>query len=141
ALVLSGPHVSKQAIQRGDMVLDPRLHAPTARIDASLRVLPSEPKPIGQWFPVTVHHGAADAQGRLVVLRDQPIAPGETEYVHLVRGGPRGPAVGARFVIRDPPQRRTIGGGVFLDLRPPERRRRTPQRRAELTAMAEREPA
>ena len=52
ALVLSGAHVSKEAVRRGDVVLDPALHAPTARIDASLRVLASEPRPIGQWFPV-----------------------------------------------------------------------------------------
>ena len=41
ALVLSGPQISKEAVRRGDVVLDPALHAPTARIDASLRVLPS----------------------------------------------------------------------------------------------------
>src|SRR5690606_5436021 len=50
ALVLSGPRISKEAVGRGEVVLDPTLHAPTARIDASLRVLPSETKPIPQWF-------------------------------------------------------------------------------------------
>ena len=70
ALVLSGPQISKEAVRRGDVVLDPALHAPTARIDASLRVLPSEPRPIGQWFPVKVHHAAAEVPGRVVVLRE-----------------------------------------------------------------------
>ena len=37
----------KDAIARGDMVLDPALHAPTDRIDATLRLLASETKPIG----------------------------------------------------------------------------------------------
>ena len=60
----------QEAVRRGDIVLDPQLHAPTARIDASLRVLPSEVKPIGQWFPVKFHHAAAEVPGRLVVLRE-----------------------------------------------------------------------
>src|SRR5262245_7848092 len=73
ALVLSGSRISKEAVRRGDVVLDPALHVPTARIDAKLRVLASEPRPIGQWFPVKVHHAAAEVPGRVVVLRDQPI--------------------------------------------------------------------
>ena len=60
ALVLSGPRIAKDALHRGDTVLDPHLHAPAARIDARLRVLPSEPKPLGHWFPVKVHHAASE---------------------------------------------------------------------------------
>ena len=136
ALVLSGPQISKDAVRRGDVVLDPALHAPTARIDASLRVLPSEPRPIGQWFPVKVHHAAAEVPGRVVVLRDAPIAPGETDYVQLVLERPIAAAVGDRFVIRDTSSSRTVGGGSLIDLRAPERRRRTPERRAEIEALA-----
>ena len=141
ALVLSGPGISKEAVSRGDVVVDPALHAPTSRIDARLRVLPSEPKPIGQWFPVKVHHAAAEVPGRIVVLRDQPIAPGETEYVQLVLERPIAAAVGDRFVVRDTSSSRTVGGGVLIDLRAPERRRRTPERRAEIEALARSEPA
>src|SRR5690606_31500670 len=56
ALVLSGSQISKDAIARGDVVCDPVLDAPTARIDASLRVLASEIRPVTQWFPVKFHH-------------------------------------------------------------------------------------
>jgi selenocysteine-specific elongation factor len=140
ALVLSGPNISKEAVRRGDIVLDPLLHSPTSRIDASLCILPSEPKPIGQWFPVKVHHAAAEVPGRIVVLRDQAIKPGETDYVQLVFERPIAAAAGDRFVVRDTSSRRTIGGGVFIDLRAPERRRRTPERRAQIAAMAEKEP-
>jgi selenocysteine-specific elongation factor len=141
ALVLSGPQISKDAVRRGDVVLDPALHAPTARIDASLSVLPSEPRPIGQWFPVKVHHAAVEVPGRVVVLRDEPIAPGETDYVQLVLERPLAGAVGDRFVIRDTSSSRTVGGGTFIDLRAPERRRRTPERRVEIEALAQRDSA
>lgn len=140
ALVLSGPHISKEAVRRGDVVLDPVLHAPTGRIDASLRVLPSEPRSIGQWFPVKVHHAAVEVPGRIVVLRDTPIAPRETEFVQLVLEHPIAAAAGDRFVVRDTTSSRTIGGGVLIDVRAPERRRRTPERRAVIEALAERAP-
>jgi selenocysteine-specific elongation factor len=141
ALVLAGAQISKEAVRRGDVIVDPALHAPTARIDATLRVLASEPRPIGQWFPVKVHHAAAEVPGRVVVLRDKPIHPGETEYVQLVLERPLAGAVGDRFVVRDTSSSRTIGGGEFVDLRAPERRRRTPERRAEIDALALSDPA
>jgi selenocysteine-specific elongation factor len=137
ALILSGPDISKQAVHRGDIVLDPSLHAPTARIDASLRVLSSEPRPIGHWFPVKVHHAATEVPGRVVVLRDRPIHPGESEFVQLVLERPLAAAAGDRFVLRDTTSSRTVGGGWFIDLRPPERRRRTPERRADIAALAQ----
>jgi selenocysteine-specific elongation factor len=135
ALALAGAGVTKEAISRGDIVLDPSLHAPTNRIDARLRVLKSEAKPVGQWMPVRLYHGAADLAARLVVLRDQPIAPGETELVQIVLDKSIAAAVGDRFIIRDTSASRTIGGGVLIDLRAPERRRRTPERRSELLAL------
>jgi selenocysteine-specific elongation factor len=39
-----------------------------------------------------------------------------------------------RFVLRDTSAQRTIGGGRFLDLRAPARRRRTSERKAQLDA-------
>ena len=140
ALVLSGSRISKEAVHRGDVVLDPILHAPTARIDASLRVLPSEPKPIGQWFPVKVHHGAREVPGRVVLLSDAPIKPGDTGLVQLVLERPLAAAAGDRFVLRDTSSSRTVGGGTFIDLRAPERRRRTPERLARIEALAEKDP-
>jgi selenocysteine-specific elongation factor len=135
ALALAGPGIGKEAVHRGDVVLAPSLHAPTARIDARLSVLRTEPRPIGQWMPIRVHHGANETAARLLVLQDAAIAPGETEFVQLVLDRPTAAAVGERFIIRDTSASRTIGGGILLDLRPPERKRRSPQRRAELRAL------
>ncbi|MGA7325418.1 MAG: selenocysteine-specific translation elongation factor, partial [Rhodomicrobium sp.] len=137
ALVLSGPRISKDSVRRGDVLADPALHAPANRIDASLRVLKSEPKPIGQWFPVKVHHAAAEVPGRVVVLSDGPISPGGSGYVQLVLERPLAAAAGDRFVIRDTSSSRTVGGGSFIDLRGPERRRRIPARLARIQAFAE----
>jgi selenocysteine-specific elongation factor len=136
ALNLVGQSISKEAIQRGDMVLAPELHAPTDRIDARLRILPGEPKPIGQWFSVRLHHAAAEVGARIVLLGDESIRAGASADVQLVLDRQIAAAVPDRFVIRDVSARRTIGGGRFIDLRPSPRRRRTPERQAQRAALA-----
>jgi selenocysteine-specific elongation factor len=141
ALVLSGPRINKDAVHRGDMVLDPFLHAPASRIDARLRALNSEPKPIGQWFPVKVHCAAAEVPGRIVLLSDETLKPGETGLVQLVLERPLPAAAGDRFILRDTTSSRTVGGGRFIDLRAPERRRRTPERLSRIEALSKEDPA
>ena len=136
ALNLAGEGITKDAIHRGDVALDPALHAPTDRIDARLRLLRGEGKPIGQWFPVRLHHAAAEVGARIVLLDEAPVLPGGAATVQLVLDRPIAAALGDRYVIRDVSAQRTLGGGRFLDLRPPARKRRTPERRRQLEALA-----
>ncbi|CDM62043.1 selenocysteine-specific translation elongation factor (plasmid) [Rhizobium favelukesii] len=135
ALNLVGQGITKTAINRGDMVCEQSLHAPTGRIDATLRVLSSEAKPIGHWFPVRLHHASAEVGARIVVLAEEAAIPGTDTFVQLVLDSPIAAAVGDRYIIRDTSARRTIGGGRFLDLRAPARKRRTPERMAQLQAQ------
>ena len=134
ALNLAGDSINKDAISRGDMVLDAELHAPTSRIDVELRLLGSEPKPVTQWMPVRLFHASAEIGARVVLLEDEPLAPGQAGKVQLVLDRPIAAAAGDRFVVRDTTSQRTIGGGTFLDLRAPARKRRTPERLAQLRA-------
>jgi selenocysteine-specific elongation factor len=140
ALNLAGDGISKESIHRGDMVLDPELHAPTDRIDAQLRLLPGETKPLRQWFPARLHHASAEVGAHIVLLGDEPIQPGETADVQLVLDRPIAAAISDRYVIRDTSAQRTMGGGQFIDLRPPSRKRRTPERRAQRAAQAVADP-
>lgn len=134
ALNLAGEGISKSAIERGDMVLASGLHAPTNRIDASLRILPGERKSISQWFPVRLHHASNEVGARIVLLSDEAIEPGTASRVQLVLDAPIAAAIGDRFVIRDVSAQRTLGGGRFLDLRAPQRKRRSLERMAQLDA-------
>lgn len=129
ALNLAGEGISKDAVSRGDMVVDPVLHAPAERIDASLFVLSGEPKPIGDWFPARFHHCSAETGVHIVPL-ERPITPGTTAKVQLVLERAIAAAVGDRFILRDVSAQRTIGGGRLLDLRAPPRKRRSPERLA-----------
>lgn len=136
ALNLAGEAITKDAISRGAVVIDPQLHAPASRIDAKLRVLGSEPRPISQWMPGRLHHAAAEVGVRVVLLGDDPVPPGGEALVQLVLDKPIAAAIGDRFVLRDTTAQRTIGGGSFIDLRAPARKRRTPERFAQLAAGA-----
>ena len=140
ALNLTGPDICRDAIRRGDVVVDPELHAPTDRIDAILCLLKNAPKAIGQWFPVRLHHAVAELGARVVLLGDSPIEPGASAHVQLVLERPIAAAVPDRFVVRDVSAQQTLGGGTFIDLRPPARRRRTPERQAQRAAMAGSDP-
>jgi selenocysteine-specific elongation factor len=136
ALNLAGEAITKDAIRRGDVVLDPYLHAPAGRIDAVLRWLPSEIRAASQWLPVRLHHGAAEVGARVVLLEDEPLAPGTEKFIQLVLDRPLAAAAGDRFVLRDTTAQRTIGGGRFLDLRAPARKRRASGRRKQLDALS-----
>src|ERR1043165_1429337 len=98
ALNLAGDGISKDAIARGDVVLDPGLHLPTDRIDASLRARGREQKPVTQWMPVRVHHGAAELGARIVLLGDTPVAPGSEGCVQLVLERPIAATAQDRFL-------------------------------------------
>ncbi len=136
ALNLTGEGISKDAVARGDVALDPALHAPADRIDATLRVLASEPKPVSHWMPARLHHGAAEIAARVALLGDAPIRPGESGLVQIVLERPTAAAIGDAYVLRDTTGLRTIGGGRFIDMRAPGRKRRTPRRRALIAARA-----
>ena len=136
ALNLAGERITKDAIARGDVVIDPALQAPASRIDATLQVLALETRPVGQWMPVRLHHAALEVGARVVLLGDDPVPPGGEAFVQLVLDKPVAAAVGDRFVLRDTTAQRTIGGGSFVDLRAPARKRRTPERLAQLAAGA-----
>ncbi len=135
ALNLVDQGISKDAIRRGDVVLAPELHAPTDRIEATLRLLPGEAKPMSQWFPVRLHHAGTEVGARVVLLEVDPIRPGESADVQIVLDRPIAAAVPDRFVIRDVSAQRTMGGGRFIDLRPPARRRRAPERQLQRAAL------
>lgn len=136
ALNLTGVGVNKESIARGDMIVDPQVHSPTNRIDVSLRMLAGEKRRISQWMPVKLHHATTEISARVVLLSDQAPSLDRNGFVQLVLDRPIAAAVGDRFIIRDISGRQTLGGGRFLDLRAPSRRRRTSIRMEQLSHLS-----
>lgn len=135
ALNIVGDQITKDAIKRGMMVIDPFLDHPTQRFDARITILPTETKPLGQWFPVRLHHGAQDMNARLVLLENETMNAGDSAFVQVITERPLIAVTGDRLIIRDTSASRTLGGGTILDPYAPERRRRRPERLLFLQAM------
>jgi len=102
ALNLAGDGIAKDVIARGDLICDPALQAPSDRIDATLKLLATETKPVSQWMPVRLHHAAAETGARIVLLGEGPIPPGGEGLVQLVLDQPTAAATGRRRRPRRP---------------------------------------
>ncbi|MBW8372336.1 MAG: selenocysteine-specific translation elongation factor [Thiobacillus sp.] len=133
ALNLAG--VGKDEIARGDWIVSPRLHAPTARFDVRLTLSPQASAPLTHWAPVHLHLGAAHVMARVALLEGDSLASGDSARAQLVADRPLGALHGDRFILRDANARHTLGGGVVLDPDAPARKRKTPLRLAELAAL------
>jgi selenocysteine-specific elongation factor len=133
ALNVAGPQVSKEAIRRGDWIVAEAAHAPSARLDVELALLPTERARLKHWTPVHLHLGAGEVNARVALL-EQPLAPGTTRLAQLVLERPVGALHGERFIVRDQSASRTLGGGRVLDPFAPARRRRSPERISQLAA-------
>jgi selenocysteine-specific elongation factor len=137
ALNLAGADLKRIDIVRGDWIVAPPAHAPSARIDVQISVCASEPRPLQHWTPVHLHIGAASVNARVAPLQGRAIAPGATGLAQLVLDAPAGaPVRGDRFILRDQAARRTIAGGIVLDPAGPVRGRSKPERVVQLAAMA-----
>ena len=115
----------KDPIARGDWIVAGNAPPAVMKFDARLRTLG---EPLKHWTPVHVHIGAADVLGRVALLDDSGL-------VQLVLDQPVGAVHGERFIVRDQSARRTLGGGVVIDVFPPARGRARPERLACLRAM------
>ncbi|WP_160288483.1 selenocysteine-specific translation elongation factor [Pseudomonas knackmussii] len=135
ALNIVGDRLTAEQVKRGDWLLAPELHAPTTRIDIDLQLLPSETRALAHWTPLHIHLGAQDVTGRVALLEEERLAPGEHAFAQLVLNAPVQAVHGDRLVLRDQSAQRTIGGGRVLDPFAPARNRRSEARLAQLQAL------
>jgi selenocysteine-specific elongation factor len=134
AVALAG--VAKERVQRGQWLVAPAAALATQRIDVQLRLWQAETRALRSGTPVHVHLGSAAVMGSVAVLDGDSLAPGASARVQLVLQASVGAWHGDRVVLRDASASRTLAGGVVLDPLAPARYRRTPQRLAELDALA-----
>jgi selenocysteine-specific elongation factor len=136
ALNITGPRLAKDLVNRGDWVLHPDIHAPTDRLDASIRLLSDAPRTLRADTKLHLHLGAAHVMARMAPLDTDRLEPNGTALVRLTLDQPIGALATDRIVLRDAGATRTIGGGMVLDPFPPRRGRRTPERLAQTRALA-----
>ena len=138
ALNLAG--IARDEVGRGDWIVAAPVATSTARLDATLVLLPGAVGTLAGEAHVHVHLGAAHVPARLVPLAAaasgrEPAHAGRLVQVVLQR--PIAAWHGDRFIVRDASATRTIGGGTVLDPHAPARYRTSPERIAVLAALAE----
>ena len=138
ALNLTGPNVSKQHVRRGNWIVSSKVPNLTSKFDARMQVLTTERKKLSHWTPVHVHIGSSETTGRLAMLEEKQVEPGQNALVQIIVNQPIGALHGDRFVVRDQSARRTIGGGTVIDIYPPRRGRAKAKRLAFLREMEQR---
>lgn len=131
--------VARDQVKRGQWLVAPAIALVTQRMDATLTLWHAEPRTLRSGTTVHVHLGTASTLGSVALLEGDALAPGSTARVQLVLQAPVGAWQGDRIVLRDASASRTIAGGCVLDPFAPVRYRRTPQRLAELDALARRD--
>jgi selenocysteine-specific elongation factor len=135
ALNITGPRLSKEVVTRGDWVVHPDIHAPTAALDVRMLLLADAPRAMRQDTQVHLHVGAAHVMARVSLPDRERLEPGQAALVRLTLQQPIGALAGDRVVLRDTGAICTIGGGMVLDPFPPRRGRRTPVRLAQLRGL------
>ncbi|MDR5739193.1 MULTISPECIES: selenocysteine-specific translation elongation factor [unclassified Caballeronia] len=135
ALNLAG--IDKDALSRGDWIVDGRIARASERIDVDLTLLADAGITLTHWAPLHVHLGTTHRVAHVALLDGDTLAAGQAARVQLVFEQPVCALPGDRFIARNAQASRTVGGGRVLDPFAPARKRRTPQRRAWLDALAD----
>ena len=139
ALNLAG--LARDEVERGQWVQSPLLSNASERFDASIRLAAHEGLRLGQWANVLLHHGTEQVAARLALLDADELAAGGQALATVSVQAPLALAKGDRFVLRDSSARRTLGGGVVLDIAPPARGKRRAERLHLLAALRDAAPA
>jgi selenocysteine-specific elongation factor len=117
-------NLSKEDINRGDVIALPATYKPTTRLDASIRLIRDATTELKHNMSLKVFAGASETLARVRLLGVEALKPGEEGFVQLELEEPLVAIRGDHYVLRLPSPAATIGGGVILDTQPTRRYRR-----------------
>lgn len=115
--------IEKDEIHRGDIAATPDSLANSTLLDADFNYLASNPKILKNRTQVRVHVGTREITGRIVMLEDDEVEPGNTIHIQLLLQEPVAVWPGDKYVLRSYSPVRTIGGGTILNNAPLKRKR------------------
>jgi selenocysteine-specific elongation factor len=136
---LNLPDVETGDVGRGDVVTISELGEPIKIIDVLL-ARSSRPSPktqaIKNGSSLYLHHGTARISARVALAGRKGLTVGDSAIAQLRLESSIFAFVGDRFVLRDPSERRTIAGGVVLDVHTSREQFREAKQREFLAARA-----
>ena len=110
-------------ITRGDVLGHPGSIKPSYMLNVFLEHLGDAPRPLKTRDRVRFHAGTTEVMGRLYMISQETLEPGESTYAQLRLESPVATLPRDRFVIRSYSPIVTIGGGEILDVMPRKHRR------------------
>ena len=120
AVNLSG--LSKNEVERGEILTIPGWLKPTRRLDARLRMVKNAPHTLKHNQGVTFHLFTSEASARIRLLDANGLVAGQEGWVQILLEEPLPVVKGDFFVIRSSED--TLGGGQIVDPNPRRRYRR-----------------
>ena len=120
AVNLSG--LSRDEVERGEILTSPGWLDPTYRIDARLRMVKGAPHPLKHNEGVTFHLFTSESSARVRLLDADRLSAGEEGWVQILLAEPLPTVKGDFFVLRSAED--TLGGGQVVDPKPRRRYRR-----------------
>ncbi|MGG3470741.1 selenocysteine-specific translation elongation factor [Neobacillus pocheonensis] len=116
AINLSG--VSKEDLERGDVLVSSEHFIVTKTIDVAIRVVEELEHLVKQRMPIKLHIGTAEVMGRIVFFDRNEIKEENGEILCQLRLEDEILTKrGDRFILRRPSPQETIGGGWVIDPR------------------------
>ncbi|WP_299015628.1 selenocysteine-specific translation elongation factor [uncultured Photobacterium sp.] len=124
--------INKEKLSRGDWLfsLEPQVSSP--RITVKL----TAEQTIKHWQQVQVFHVASHTTARIALLEQQSQEPGQTGLAELIFDTPLHIAEQDKLLIRDPAAKISLGSATAIDLLPPNRGKRKPERLEQLNQRA-----
>ncbi len=135
AIALAG--TTRNAIDRGDVLVDGPGWEATTRLTLRLHVLPGTEAGLKHGQRVRFHVATSEAIGRLASAGSPLIPAGSSAWIQIRLETPVVSRAGDPFVIRSYSPITTLAGGTIAEIAPPRRKRLTDRQQADLTAILE----
>lgn len=126
--------VDTALIERGMVAATPGCLQAGYMLDCDFLYLAGNEKPLKHRTRVRVHLGTAEVMGRISLLHQDELMPGQTAAVQLLFEEPVTVWPGDRYVVRSYSPATTIGGGGVLGNQPPRKRKRATEQDRGLNA-------
>ena len=134
AINLSG--VSKDDIDRGDVIAYPDAVTVTSMIDAEISIFSSTDRVVLNNSRVHLYCGSDEVLCKVILLDRDAVSAGETCYAQLRLEEPVAVRRGDRFIIRFYSPIITVGGGRIIDAQPVKHKRNKPEVLAGMDILA-----
>ena len=122
ALNLSG--LETEELQRGMLISPSNTFAPSSMLDVIVHLLPNASKVLKHRSAIRFHHGSAELLGRLHLLENDQLRPGDSVLAQLRLQSPTVCCPKDHFILRRYSPMTTLGGGVILDAIPQKHRKK-----------------